>query len=71
MPDESCRNCGGNLSENTKCSQCFKPTSMICNHCEKCTQVQFHSFCMSYQTNQTNAVPTIESGNYSMVVAMA
>ncbi|MGY5139832.1 MAG: hypothetical protein ACW9W9_00345 [Candidatus Nitrosopumilus sp. Bin_571-38] len=71
MPDESCRNCGGKLSENTKCSECFKPNSMICNDCAKCTQVQFHSFCMSYQTDRPNTVPTIESGSYCEVVAMA
>nr|AIF12628.1 hypothetical protein [uncultured marine thaumarchaeote KM3_56_F06] len=68
MPDESCRNCGGKLFENTKCSQCFKPTSMIYNDCATCTQEQFHSICMSYQAN---TVPSIELDNYSQVVVMA
>lgn len=71
MPDESCRNCGGKLYENSKCSQCMKTTSMICNNCATCTQEQFHSICMSYSSNQTNTVPESKSGNYHMIVAMA
>ncbi|QLH04878.1 hypothetical protein C5F49_05765 [Nitrosopumilus oxyclinae] len=71
MPDESCRNCGGKLHEYSKCSQCFKSNRMICDKCSTITPEQFHSICMSYQTNPTNTVPQIKPGNYSMVVTMA
>lgn len=71
MPDESCRNCGGKLTEYTKCAHCLKPNSMICQDCALSTIEQFHSICMSTETNQTNTVPFFKSGNYSRVVAMA
>jgi len=45
MPDESCRHCGGGLVENTKCSGCMKPISMICKKCSLSTMEQFHLIC--------------------------
>ena len=71
MPDESCRSCGGKLTEHTKCAHCMKPNSMICVDCANCTIEQFHSICTSVETNQTNTVPFFKSGSYSRVVAMA
>lgn len=71
MPDESCRSCGGKLTEYTKCAHCMKPNSMICQDCALGTIEQFHSICMSAETNQNNTVPFSKSGNYSMVIAMA
>ena len=71
MPDESCRHCGGKLTEHTKCAHCMKPNSMICQNCVLCTTEQFHSICMSVKTNQTNTIPFLKSGNYSRAVVMA
>jgi hypothetical protein len=45
MPDESCRNCGGNLKENMKCKECNKATRFECQNCFKKTHMQFHFIC--------------------------
>ncbi|KAF6244656.1 hypothetical protein C6989_07225 [Nitrosopumilus sp. b2] len=71
MPDESCRRCGGKLTEHTKCAHCMKPNIMICRDCSLCTAEQFHSICMSVKTDQTNTVPYFKSCNYPGVVTMA
>lgn len=46
MPDESCRSCGGNLVDYSKCIKCSKTTKMICVSCNNQTLEQFHSFCV-------------------------
>lgn len=71
MPDESCRKCGGKLTEYTKCAHCLKPNSMICQDCAMYTIEQFHSICVSVETNQTNTVPFFKSDGYSRVAVMA
>ncbi len=71
MPDESCRKCGGKLTEYTKCTHCLKPNGMICQDCALCTTEQFHSICVSVETNQTNTVSFFKSASCSRVVAMA
>lgn len=71
MPDESCRRCGGNLTEHTKCAHCLKPNSMICQDCAMCTVEQFHSICVSVETNQINTVPFFKSDSYYDVAVMA
>ena len=71
MPDESCRKCGGKLTEYTKCAHCLKPNSMICQDCAMCTIEQFHSICVSVETNQINTVPFFKSDSYPRVAVMA
>ena len=69
LPDESCRNCGGGLVENTKCFQCMKPTSMICKKCSNCTLEQLHFICTSSpNTKHPKTVSQIKSDNYPQVV---
>ena len=70
MPDESCRRCGGKLTEYTKCAHCLKPNSMICQDCALCTIEQFHSICMSVETNQITTLSFFKSDN-SVVSVMA
>ena len=71
LPDESCRNCGGNLIEAKKCSHCFKTVVMICKHCSTMTTEQFHSLCMSKPTDHTVSVPKIMPSIYFPLVATA
>ena len=54
-----------------KCSECFKSTSMICDDCTTCTQVQFHSTCMFHLISQINAVSSVKLDASSGVVVMA
>ena len=71
LPDESCRNCGGNLIEAKKCSHCFKNVLMICKYCSTMTPEQFHSLCMSKPTDHTVSVPKIMPSTYLPLVATA
>lgn len=47
MPDESCRNCGGELKKCTICVECRGTVSLICNVCGKRTTEQIHSICFN------------------------
>ena len=46
MPDESCRNCGGNLINCSLCAQCKEVIGMICITCGTRTLEQFHDSCL-------------------------
>jgi hypothetical protein len=46
MPDESCRQCGGELESCLKCFHCTETIQFTCKKCENPTDVQFHSMCM-------------------------
>ena len=69
LPDESCRNCGGGLAENTKCSQCMKPNSMICKKCTLCTVEQFHLICSSQTSEKIYSIPQTHSKDYHLIAA--
>lgn len=45
MPDESCRNCGGELEEYLKCNICKKITRYMCRKCNTKTLLQYHFLC--------------------------
>jgi hypothetical protein len=45
MPDESCRKCGGILSECSNCARCKTPNQFICKLCGLITFQQFHYEC--------------------------
>ncbi|MHB8601997.1 MAG: hypothetical protein ACYC6W_09580 [Nitrosotalea sp.] len=47
MPDESCRNCGGELVKHLWCSQCRKTVQKICKMCSRETPQQPHISCLS------------------------
>lgn len=51
MPDESCRRCGFELKELSKCSGCRKLYQQICVHCNNATLPKIHycdiDICMS------------------------
>ncbi len=57
MPDESCRNCGGNLINCSLCAECRGVIGMICATCGTRTLEQFHDSCLylveQIQTTQT------------------
>jgi len=46
MPDESCRNCGGELANHTVCSGCRKSTQKKCKLCNHVTLLQHHPHCI-------------------------
>ena len=48
MPDENCRNCGGNLTRYAQCSECKGIIQKICIKCSKRTLEQFHLECFYY-----------------------
>lgn len=45
MPDESCRNCGGELEEYLKCKVCKKTTRYACRTCNRKTSFKYHFLC--------------------------
>jgi len=47
MPDESCRKCGGMLTELKKCHECRQIYCWICSDCSQQTNEQFHFDCMT------------------------
>ncbi len=57
MPDESCRNCGGNLNNCSLCAECKGVIGMICGACGTRTMEQFHDSCLymveQIQTSQS------------------
>ena len=63
MPDESCRNCGGELKENLKCMQCKKATRFECLICAKKTPLQYHFVC-----NLENEDPLVASVKNNFLV---
>lgn len=52
MPDESCRNCGGELSNHTLCSCCRKSTQKKCRMCNHITLLQPHQYCIKQSSLQ-------------------
>jgi len=50
MPDTSCRNCGGNLTDYTICAVCKKTISRICMRCDTTTLEEFHNDGFSPET---------------------
>ncbi len=46
MPDESCRTCGGELTNHTVCSGCRKSTQKKCRLCSHVTLLQPHNHCV-------------------------
>jgi len=46
MPDESCRTCGGELTNHTVCSGCRKSTQKKCKLCSHVTLLQPHHHCV-------------------------
>jgi len=63
MPDESCRNCGGELKENLKCKECKKATRFECLNCAKKTALQYHFLC-----NLEKEDPLVESVRNNFLV---
>ena len=60
MPDESCRNCGGELKKCTICVECRDTVSLICNVCGKRTTERIHTVCFnSEQKSDNNHLPGI------------
>ncbi len=53
MPDESCRNCGGSLVNNSLCPTCRKIKQRICNICGSKTEEQVHSNCLYLESSQS------------------
>lgn len=47
MPDESCRKCGGILTEYSICAKCRISNQLICKTCRMITLQKFHSLCFN------------------------
>ncbi|HZS73187.1 MAG TPA: hypothetical protein VFA69_01665 [Candidatus Nitrosotalea sp.] len=47
MPDESCRTCGGELTNHALCSDCRKSTQKKCKRCDHVTLLQPHQYCVN------------------------
>jgi hypothetical protein len=64
MPDESCRNCGGELEEYLKCKICKKITRYMCRKCARKTLLQYHFLC-----NVGKEDPLVESirNNFAVI----
>ena len=45
MPDESCRCCGGSLTDRKVCKKCLQSTSETCTECGNHTLEKFHVMC--------------------------
>ena len=58
MPDESCRNCGGNLINCSLCAECKGVIGMICVSCGTRTMEQFHDSCL-YSVEQIQTTQTL------------
>jgi len=58
MPDESCRNCGGNLINCSLCAECRGVIGMICATCGTRTLEQFHDSCL-YLVEQIQTTKTL------------
>lgn len=48
MPDESCRECGYELTEFSFCAECRQPIRHVCRQCGIITIEKFHSRCFDY-----------------------
>lgn len=56
MPDTLCRNCGTELEEQSKCSECRQPIQQICPKCNYATLEQIHSDCtLGFEIMATSA----------------
>ncbi|MHB8601904.1 MAG: hypothetical protein ACYC6W_11185 [Nitrosotalea sp.] len=53
MPDESCRTCGGELSNHVSCPDCRKSTQKKCRVCNHVTLLQPHQYCMKNSSSHT------------------
>ena len=45
LPDESCRKCGGILTEYSICAKCKISNQLICSICGMLTLQQYHTRC--------------------------
>ena len=57
MPDESCRCCGGSLTDRKVCKKCFQSTSEACTECGNHTLEKFHVMC-NLSDNNSEICPT-------------
>ncbi|MDX1533921.1 MAG: hypothetical protein R3230_06935 [Nitrosopumilaceae archaeon] len=46
MPDTLCRNCGSELQEISKCSECKQAIQQECPNCKYATLEQVHTDCI-------------------------
>lgn len=57
MPDESCRACGGELTNHMLCSGCRKSTQKKCKMCNHVTLLQPHQYCV--KNSSSNQKPLL------------
>ena len=69
MPDESCRTCGGELTNHVLCPQCRRSTQKKCKICDHVTLLQPHQHCMKNSLSYTKEllVPMIHSNTASKI----
>ncbi|MFY9300530.1 MAG: hypothetical protein WAO91_05015 [Candidatus Nitrosotenuis sp.] len=71
MPDESCRNCGGQITKCTICAECRKAVSMVCVQCGKRTQEQIHALCFMPEIQKIEEASSIPSGIFKKQILVA
>jgi len=63
--DESCRNCGGSLTNCSLCAQCKEVIGMICVSCGTRALERFHDSCLYMVEDFQTKSSLIENGEYS------
>ncbi|MBI5697363.1 MAG: hypothetical protein HZC29_02455 [Thaumarchaeota archaeon] len=71
MPDESCRNCGGQLKKCTTCAECRGAVSMICVQCGTRTQEQVHALCFMAEIPRMDEPTVLQNGIFQKQILVA
>ena len=59
MPDESCRNCGGQLKKCTICAECRGTVSLVCVQCGTRTNEKIHALCFIAEIPKIDEAPVL------------
>ncbi|MGQ0772687.1 MAG: hypothetical protein ACT4NT_07955 [Nitrososphaerota archaeon] len=71
MPDESCRNCGGQLAKCTICAECRSAVSMVCVQCGVRTAEQVHALCFMPEMQKIEESSPLPSGIFKKQILVA
>ncbi|HEX9846399.1 MAG TPA: hypothetical protein VGA92_08070 [Candidatus Nitrosotenuis sp.] len=71
MPDESCRNCGGELKKCTVCAECRDAVSMICVQCGTRTAEQVHALCFMPEIPKIEEPTILPTGIFQKQILVA
>jgi hypothetical protein len=71
MPDDSCRNCGGQLTKCTICAECRNAVSMVCVECGRRTIEQVHALCFMPDIPKIEEPSPLPSGIFKKQILIA